>query len=207
MTYGPAASAASAASAAASPEPDAATSGEPTLDPRDQATLAAIAGHLLPAGHGMPSAAEVVTDDRLQFVLASRPDLREPLRIALRAELGADPATCLAALARDEPAALAVLQLVIVAAYYTDRRVRELIGYQGQEAIEVKSWLYPAYMEEGLVDAVMARGPVWRDPDTGRRAVVDGAPRSYAERASGAEPGAPPTATPEGGSDGRHEVA
>ena len=33
---------------------------------------------------------------------------------------------------------------------------------------------YPAYLEEGLIDAVLARGPVWRDPATGQRAVVAG---------------------------------
>ena len=59
---------------------------------------------------------------------------------------------------------------MIVGGYYTDKRVRELIGYPGQEAIEVKSWLVPQYLEEGLIDAVLARGPVWRDPTTGQRA-------------------------------------
>ena len=43
----------------------------------------------------------------------------------------------------DEPTTLAALQLSIVGGYYTDKRVRELIGYPGQEAIEVKSWLFP----------------------------------------------------------------
>jgi hypothetical protein len=28
----------------------------------------------------------------------------------------------------------------------------------------------PPYLEEGLIDAVVARGPTWRDPATGRRA-------------------------------------
>ena len=65
---------------------------------------------------------------------------------------------------------LAALQLVIVGGYYTDKRVRELIGYPGQMAIEVRSWLVPEYLEEGLIDAVLARGPVWRDPRTGQRA-------------------------------------
>ena len=49
-------------------------------------------------------------------------------------------------------------------------------------AIEVRSWEYPAYIDEGLIDAVLARGPVWRDPATGQRAVVADAPRTYAER-------------------------
>lgn len=152
------------------------------MTPTDLATLAAIADHLIPAAHGMPSAADVVTDDRLDFVLTHRPDLADPLKASLRPDLGADVSGRLQALV-SEPAHLSALQLAIVAGYYTDKRVRDLIGYPGQEAIEVKSWLYPQYLEEGLIDAVMARGPVWRDPDTGQRAVTDGAPVTYEERA------------------------
>jgi hypothetical protein len=129
----------------------------------------------------MPSAADIVTPDRLRFVLNSRPDLLEPLKAALRPELGADVSARLAKLA-NEPTNLSTLQLVIVAGYYTDRRVRELIEYPGQEAIDVKSWVVPPYIEEGLIDAVLARGSVWRDPQTGQRAVVQNTPTTYAER-------------------------
>ncbi len=162
------------------------------LDETELATLAAVAEHLIPAAHGMPSAAEVVTADRLRFVLNARPDLLEPIRRALRADLGDESAARVEALQRDDPAALGALQLAIVGGYYTDKRVRELIGYPGQEAITIRTWEVPPYIEEGLIDAVLARGPVWRDPATGRRAVVSDAPRTYAER----------FAAPEGGSDG-----
>jgi hypothetical protein len=167
------------------------------VDEQARRTLAAVADHLIPAAHGMPSAGEVVGEDRLQFVLRARPDLVEPVQAALRPELGADPAARVEALQRDEPVNLAALQLVIVGGYYTDRQVKELIGYPGQMAIEVRSWEYPPYLEEGLIDAVMARGPVWRDPATGKRAVDDAAPRSYEERTWTAED------RPEGGNDGR----
>jgi hypothetical protein len=166
------------------------------LDAAERATLAAIADTLIPAAHGMPSAAEILTDDRLRFVLTARPDLLDTLRPTLRPDLGDDVAARLETLGRDEPAALGALQLVIVSGYYTDKRVRELIGYPGQTAIELRSWELPGYLEEGLIDAVLARGPVWRDPATGRRAVDDGAPRTYAERWT-TEPG-----SPEGGPDG-----
>ena len=151
-------------------------------------TLARIADHLIPEAHGMPSAAEVVDAQRIAFVLNARPDLREPLVKSLRPELAADPAVRLATLAKDEPDNLAALQLLIVGAYYTDKRVRELIGYNGQEAIEVKSWLLPQYLEEGLIDRVLERGPVWRDPATGQRAQVPDAPRTYAERFAATAP-------------------
>jgi len=148
----------------------------------EQATLTTIADHLIPAAHGMPSAADVLTPERVRFVLNARPDLVEPIRRALGGNLGDDPAARLAALAEDDPAALGALQLAIVGGYYTDAGVRDLIGYPGQEAITIRSWEVPAYIDEGLIDAVLARGPVWRDPATGVRAVVPNAPRTYAER-------------------------
>jgi hypothetical protein len=161
------------------------------LDATSRATLAAVAGALIPEAHDMPSAATVVDDDRLRFVLNARPDLLEPLLAALRPGLG-DVEARLDFLGREEPGNLSALQLVVVSGYYTDKRVRELIDYPGQAAIEVKSWLYPAYLEEGHIDAVLARGPVWRDPATGKRAVTTEPPRTYAERFSGEAP-------PEGG--------
>jgi hypothetical protein len=166
------------------------------LDEARRATFDAIADHLIPAADGMPSARDVVTDARLAFVFRARPDLLEPFTEALRADLG-DPAARLATLGRDAPATLYALQLVIVAGYYTDSDVRERIGYPGQSAIEIRSWEYPIYLEEGLIDAVLARGPVWRDPATGQRAVVQGAPQTYAERY--ADAASAEAAAPEGG--------
>ena len=188
--------------------PPAAPAADPlaSLDAAMRATLSEIADRLIPAAHGMPSAAEVVGDDRLRFVLNARPDLLEPLRAALRPGIAGDIAARLDALGRDEPATLGAMQLVIVAGYYTDARVRQLIAYPGQMALEVRSWEYPAYLEEGLIDAVLARGEVWRDPATGRRAAAAGRPRTYAERWStdagapgAAGPNAPGAASPEGG--------
>ena len=169
----------------------------PALDADSFQRLAAIAGHLIPAAHGMPSAAEIVTEERLGFVLRSRPDLGDPLRAALRGELGDDVPARLDRLGSDEPTNLAALQLTIVSGYYTDRHVRDLVGYPGQMAIEVKSWLVPPYLEEGLIDAVLARGAVWRDPRTGERAVVTNVPTTYADRFTQAPD------TPQGGTDGR----
>lgn len=170
------------------------------LDADARRTFAALAGELIPAAHGMPSAAEVVNDEQLDFVLRARPDLLEPLAAALRSDMPADPAERLKALERDEPASLAALQLAVVGGYYTDRRVRELIGYPGQLAIEVRSWEYPPFLEEGLIDAVLERGAMWRDPATGRRAITTEAPRSYEERTWSTE------SRPEGGDDGRDEA-
>jgi hypothetical protein len=183
----------------------AAPAGEPSatdplgaVDADARAMLRAIGDTLIPGAHGMPSASEVLTDDRLRFVLRARPDLTEPLRASLRPGMGESAADRLARLA-DEPTNLAALQLVIVGGYYTDKRVRELIGYPGQMALEVKSWLYPAYLEEGHIDAVLARGPVWRDPATGKRAAATEPPRTYAERYSPERTTASPDGAPSQG--------
>ncbi len=177
---------------------DARTTDDPlaAIDADARRTIAAVADHLIPEAHGMPSAATVVDEARLRFVLTARPDLLEPLLAALRPELGDDPHARLDALASEDPARLAALQLTIVGGYYTDRDVRRLIGYPGQLAIEVRSWELPPFIEEGLIDEVLSRGPVWRDPATGSRARTDGTPRRYAERYGLA--GGPP----EGGNDG-----
>ena len=140
------------------------------LDPAARAAFNAVAGHLIPAAHGMPSAADVVGDTRLAFVLRARPDLVQPLRAALRPGLGEDAASRLAALEATEPEHLAALLQVVVFAYYTDKGVRDLLHYPGQEAKTLYSWKVPDFIEEGLTDQVLARGPVWRDPSTGRRA-------------------------------------
>jgi hypothetical protein len=144
------------------------------FDSTARATLATIADSLIPAIHDMPSAAEVLDDDRLRFVLTARPDLIAPLGAALRPELGDDPQARLDALAGSNPASLAALQLVIVSGYYTDQRVRDLIGYPGQIAIEVTPQDSAPYLAEGLINSVLARGPVWRDPATGQRATTEG---------------------------------
>ena len=140
------------------------------LDPDARATFSALAGHLIPEAHGMPSAADVIGDARLRFVLTTRRDLLEPLLAALRPGLGEDAASRLATLERDDPEAHAALISTIVFAYYTDREVRERLGYPGQEAKQLYSWKVPDFIEEGLTDQVIARGPIWRVPATGRRA-------------------------------------
>lgn len=63
----------------------------------------------------------------------------------------------LVGLAHDEPDHHAALQLVVVAGSYTDKGVRERLGYPGQLANPVNAWQCPAYLDEGLIDPVLAR--------------------------------------------------
>jgi hypothetical protein len=134
------------------------------IDADRLATLTMVADHLIPAAHGMPSAAAIVGGSQVRFVLRSRPDLAAPLHRALRPELGPDPQGRLDDLAEHDPEAHAAVLLTVVAGYYTDLEVRARIGYPGQESRPVNALDYPAYVAEGLLDAVVRRGPIWRDP-------------------------------------------
>jgi hypothetical protein len=151
------------------------------LDADRRAVLSSIAERLIPEAHGMPSAGSVVGDARLRFVLNARPDLADPLAAALRPELGDDPDARLAVLERDEPEHHAALVSTVVFGYYTDRDVRDRLGYPGQEAKTLYSWQLPEYIEEGLIDQVLARGAVWRDPTTGVRATATYPPLAWTE--------------------------
>lgn len=143
-----------------------------SLDAAARATFGEIAAHLIPAAHGMPSAGDVVDDARLRFVLGTRPDLVEPLSAALRAGVGSDVEVGLRQLQDERPEQYSVLTFVIVAGYYTDATVRQRIGYPGQERIVPDPNEREAYLDEGLIDEVIARGPVWKDPATGQRAQI-----------------------------------
>lgn len=132
------------------------------LSTDELSALRAIADELIPAAHGMPAAGAIV-DSRVGFVLGARPDLAAPLRAALRPELGGKPRERLGRL-EAEPDQLAAVQLTIVASYYTDADVRRRMGYPGQVAKPVDAHAFPDYVAEGLLDPVIDRGPIWRDP-------------------------------------------
>jgi hypothetical protein len=136
------------------------------VDPEVRDRLRRFADVLIPAGDGMPGAAEVgVADRQLDRVLAARPDLAAPLA---RAVAGADPDDHEGSLERlrtADRAAHDALLLVVAGGYYTHAGVRNLIGYDGQQAVEVRPEIIPNYVEEGLIEPLLARGPVYRPVD------------------------------------------
>jgi hypothetical protein len=127
-----------------------------------RAQLGAIADLLIPAGSGMPSAAEAgVGGQFLDEVLAARPDLAAPLDAALAQVDGLDAVTALAAL-RGDADGWAVIAAVVPAAYFLNPAMRAAIGYPGNESRPIDPDAAPDYLEDGLLDSVVARGPVYR---------------------------------------------
>jgi hypothetical protein len=134
-----------------------------SLDDELRSRLRAFADALIPAAHGMPAASEVgVADGQLERVLEARPDLIEPLRRALAGGDAEDAERTLAAIQAADPPAHDALVLVVVGGYYIHPRVRELLGYDGQVPADLEPEAVPPYVEEGLIEAVLARGPIHR---------------------------------------------
>jgi hypothetical protein len=136
------------------------------LGPEQRARLARIADELIPEGEGMPSAREVdVAGAQLDHVLRARPDLSPALARGLSAEVDAPAEAWLRTLETDDPDAHEALVLAVVGGYYLHPKVRELLGYPGQRGEEVRSDEYLSYVAEGLLDPVLERGPIYRDPE------------------------------------------
>jgi hypothetical protein len=133
------------------------------IDLAARATLAALADILVPAAEGMPAASEAGVAERwIDQVLEARPDLVEPLQRILAAARSAEGAPFLEALEANDPAAFNELAVAVVGAYYLNPDIHRLLGYTGQQAKQVDVFELPAYIEEGLLDEVVERGPIYR---------------------------------------------
>lgn len=136
------------------------TNGGTQLD-RDR--LAELADALIPAGSGMPSASEAgAAGEWLDAVLAARPDLAIPLAGLTAAAAGMSPGEALATLPERDPGAWAAFTTAIPAAYFMNPDVRRRLGYPGQQAVPIDPDAPPDYLEDGLLDSVKARPPVYR---------------------------------------------
>ncbi|MBE2317701.1 hypothetical protein DVA67_017095 [Solirubrobacter sp. CPCC 204708] len=136
------------------------------LTDSQRAALDGIADVLIPAGGGMPSASEAgVSGQYLDEVLTSLPDLRDALETTLASVDGLSPEEAIAVL-RQDPAGWGVLTAVVPGAYFVNPAIREAIGYPGLERRPIDETAPPDYNQDGLLDSVIARGPVYRPTPT-----------------------------------------
>lgn len=112
----------------------------------------------MPAASAVDGLSTVVLDR----LLALRPDLREPFTRGITYALGKDPGTSAKALHDRDPIALAAVGLIASAAYYMDQRVRDLIGYPGQEGRDYDPDNTLADVRHGILERVIQRGPIYR---------------------------------------------
>jgi hypothetical protein len=73
---------------------------------------------------------------------------------------GGEAAAAVANLRANHPAAFGVLAEFAAGAYFLNPVVRDAIGYAGQTARPIDP--APDYLENGLLDSVIRRGPIYR---------------------------------------------
>jgi hypothetical protein len=123
--------------------------------------LAELADVMIPAASGHLSASQADVAGRgLDQVLVTCPEMAKGLRDALmRAGVG-DAVAAVANLRASHAPAFGVLAEFAAAAYFLHPAVREVIGYAGQTARPIDP--APDYLENGLLDSVIRRGPIYR---------------------------------------------
>jgi hypothetical protein len=132
-----------------------------SLNQSERELLAGLADVLIPASAELPSASEAgVADQGLDAVLTARPDLLGALKELLRQVEGQAPATAVASLRSGDSALFGFLGEIVAGAYFLNPRVRQAIGYHGQTRQPIPA--EPDYLEDGLLESVIARGPIYR---------------------------------------------
>lgn len=120
-----------------------------------------IADQLIPSSERMPSASEAgVASHLLDQVIALRPDLENGLHAAIASVDPSDPGNAVETLRATDPNAFGLVAEVVANAYFMNPDVRGAIGYDGQSGKEIDP--RPDYMEDGLLESVIRRGPIFR---------------------------------------------
>lgn len=133
------------------------------LGPELRAVLAALAGVLIPAGAGLPSAVDVGVHDRtLDRVLKVRPDLRASLIEALEIGRDLDPRDAVTRLRAERSDLFATLTTVVAGGYLMTGEVASALRYPWQEAKVVDPRDIVTTIADGLLDPVVDRGDLWR---------------------------------------------
>lgn len=132
-----------------------------SLDQGERELLSRLADVLIPAGAGMPSASQAdVAGHWLDQVLAARPDLADGLNAVLGKAHEREPSATVNELQTNHAELFEVLAEVVAGAYFMNPDVRQAIDYHGQgpRPIDPRA----DYMEDGLLESVIRRGPIYR---------------------------------------------
>jgi hypothetical protein len=133
------------------------------LDVDMRETFKALADVLLPADGPMPAASAADADCTwLERVLAVRPDQLPVLTRVLAAAVGRAPGAEVRRLKREDPPGFLALASACAGSYYLNPGNRRLIGYPGQEPSLPEPGETDGELGDGLLDPVVARGPIYR---------------------------------------------
>jgi len=93
-------------------------------------------------------------------VLSFRADLKKGLKELLAAADGRAAYEFVAGLRAEDPAGFGLLAELVPAAYFLNHEVRTKLDYHGQGPRPIDP--RPDYLEEGLLQSVLDRGPIYR---------------------------------------------
>lgn len=125
-------------------------------------TFLALADFLIPAHGAMPRFSEVCTFDDALRSLDFRIDLKEGFARGVAVDLSGGVEPTLETLNAGDGPAFSAVSTIALATYYMNPRVRELIGYPGQENVTYDSKATQSYLTDGSLAKVIARGRKYR---------------------------------------------
>jgi hypothetical protein len=126
-------------------------------------TFRTLADFLIPAYEKKPSFSDFCSYDDAIRALGFRSDLREAFERALTVvDMKEGPEPALEKLNAEDGQAFSALTTIIIATYYMNPKVRESIGYPGQENVSYDSKATQSYLLDGSLAKVIARGRKYR---------------------------------------------
>ncbi|UVK43845.1 hypothetical protein BPNPMPFG_005691 [Mesorhizobium sp. AR07] len=122
----------------------------------------ALADFLIPAHGKMPKFSEVCSQADVEVSLDFRTDLKPGFARGTAADLASGAEAHLERLNKEDGEAFSAITTIAIATYYMSPRVRELIGYPGQESVPYDSKATQIYLTNGSLGHVIARGRKYR---------------------------------------------
>lgn len=122
----------------------------------------ALADFLIPAHGKMPKFSDVCSYADVEKSLDFRIDLREGFARAIAIDASTGTEAHLEKINKEDGEAFSAITTIAIASYYMNPRVRELIGYPGQENVQYDSKATQIYLTNGSLGHVVARGRKYR---------------------------------------------
>ena len=122
----------------------------------------ALADFLIPAYGEMPAFGQVCSFDDALAALDFRIDLKEGFERAVAADIAGGAEAALERLNTEDGDAFNAVTTIALCTYYMNPRVRELIGYPGQENVSYDPKATQSYLLDGTLAKVVARGRKYR---------------------------------------------
>jgi hypothetical protein len=125
-------------------------------------TFFALADFLIPANGKMPKFSDACSYADVEKSLDFRVDLKDGFARGLATDLASGAEAHLEAINQGDSEAYSAITTIAIATYYMNPRVRELIGYPGQENVPYDSKATQIYLTDGSLGHVIARGRKYR---------------------------------------------